>query len=248
METLTQEYLRIKEKWRFIKSDDATQRGALTESFRILFAYHSGKIENQAITYHNTRDIFENGNVKSYTGDVCSLFEIQNLRACQAFLAQQANEARPIDEVLLLETHQLLTQGTYDEHRWQQGERPGAYKQGDYVVGVSDTGLPSCEVPFAVAELLEEIQVCNQDNALTVAAYFHASLEAIHPFTDGNGRVGRALLNYLLDTNGHPPIIVYNEDKMAYFAALQAWDSDNDLEPMKQFLIAETVKTWHDRI
>lgn len=55
--------------------------GALC-SFRILFAYHSGKIENEAITYHDTREIFENGKVSGYTCDPRALFEQQNQRLC----------------------------------------------------------------------------------------------------------------------------------------------------------------------
>ena len=70
------------------------------------------------------------------------------------------------------------------------------------------------------------------------------AFEAIHPFADGNGRVGRALANYLLVSYGHPPIIIFDEDKMAYYGAMQVWDAEGDLKPMLDLLRAETVKTW----
>ena len=68
--------------------------------------------------------------------------------------------------------------------------------------------------------------------------------ENIHPFADGNGRVGRTLLNYWLMINDYPPAIVYEEDRRAYYDALQDYDEQEDLTPLVQFLEAQTVKTW----
>jgi Fic family protein len=68
--------------------------------------------------------------------------------------------------------------------------------------------------------------------------------EYIHPFADGNGRVGRTLLNYFLITRGHPPLIVCDEDKSGYYATLQAYDETEDLDSLYIFLKEQTVKTW----
>ena len=217
---------------------------ARLEEYRVYFAYHSGVIENPRISFHDTREVFERGTVTAYTGDVRTLFEIQNQQACHEFLLDAFAVRRAIDLPFVLETHRVLTQGTYDERRWQQGERPGTFKMHDYVVGVAEQGLPADRVEAAMAEMLDQLQLATPDNILTVAAFFHGTLEAIHPFADGNGRVGRALMNYLLMCNGHPPIIVRNDDKMAYYGALEAWDAEADLEPLKTFLKAETIKTW----
>ena len=51
-------------------------------------------------------------------------------------------------------------------------------------------------------------------------------------------------MNYLLLLSGHPPIVVFEDDRMAYFGALEAWDAERDLEPLKAFLKAEAVRTW----
>ena len=64
------------------------------------------------------------------------------------------------------------------------------------------------------------------------------------PVADGNGRVGRTLLNYWLMINNYPPTIVYEEDRRAYYDALQDYDEQEDLTPLVQFLEAQTVKTW----
>lgn len=85
-------------------------------------------------------------------------------------------------------------------------------------------------------------------NALSAAAYFHAKFENIHPFADGNGRVGRLAMNYFLLIHNHPPIIIHEEDRKKYYTALEAWDSTQDLDPLCSFLKEQTVKTWAKQI
>ncbi|MDO5119834.1 MAG: Fic family protein [Coriobacteriales bacterium] len=223
---------------------DRDQLAAALTDYRVRFAYHSGTIENPAITYHDTRDVFEDGRVVGFTGDPRTLFEIQNLKECHEVILDAFASNRKLDEQLVLEVHRTLTQGTYDERRWAAGERPGAYKVGDYMVGAGDVGATPAEVRAEIAALLAEVSQAPLDKALTVAAYFHAVFENIHPFSDGNGRCGRELMNYLLISRRHPPIVVFEDDRMAYFGSLEAWDAERDLEPLMVFLKAEAVRTW----
>ena len=81
-----------------------------------------------------------------------------------------------------------------------------------------------------------------------MAAYFHAKFENIHPFADGNGRVGRLAMNYLLVLHSHPPIVIHEEDRRDYYEALEAWDSRQELAPLRIFLQAQTEKTWAKQI
>lgn len=99
-----------------------------------------------------------------------------------------------------------------------------------------------------MAELLEELQDVVPEKALTAAAYFHAKFENIYPFADGNGRVGRLAMNYLLVLNNHPPIVIHEEDRRDYYNALEAWDSQQELEALRAFLMAQTEKTWEKQI
>lgn len=241
---ITQRYDEVVANWR---RDLPRTRGELAgalSDYRIYFAFNSGKIENSSITYHDTREVFENGRAVSFTGDVRTLFEIQNQKECSELLLDAFAAKRVIDEDLVLEVHRTLTQGTYDERRWARGERPGTYKKHDYVVGVNGVGSSPDDVASDVRELLGELEAVTPANVLTVAAYFHLLFEGIHPFADGNGRVGRALMNHLFVMNDHPPLVVYDEDKLAYYGAMQVWDEEGDLAPMLDFLRAETVKTW----
>ena len=241
---LLQRYEEIVTSWRLQHIDDRDRLATVLADYRIDFSYNSGHIENEAITYHDTREVFESGRAIAFTGDVRTLFEVQNQKYCHELILDAFAEKRALDEGFVLEVHGTLTQGTYDERRWMRGERPGRYKVHDYVIGPDQVGAPPEETASEVRELLQELDVVTSENVLTAAAYFHLAFEAIHPFADGNGRVGRTLMNYLLIRNDHPPVIVYDEDKYAYYGAIQVWDDEGDLGPMRDFLRAETVKTW----
>lgn len=215
------------------------------DSFRVLFAYHSGKIENEAITYHDTREIFENGQVVNYTGSPRALFEQQNQKLCYEYLRPKIAAAEPVSVALVQEIHRVLTGGTYDERRYiENGERPGEFKKHDYVTGIHEVGSPPEDVEGDLTELLEEVNDTGGADPLKAAAYLHARFEYIHPFADGNGRVGRTLMNYWLMVSGHPPLIVYEEDRRDYYAALQQYDEAEELAPLYDFLKEQTAKTW----
>ncbi len=216
------------------------------DSFRILFAYHSGKIENDDITYNDTRDIFENGRVSSFTGNPRALFEQQNQKICYEFLKDKivAKELLSID--LIKEIHRILISGTYDEHRYiVNKERPGEFKKHDYMIGINEVGSPVEEVEIDLSNLIAEVNAYhNKDKVLKAVTYFHAMFEYIHPFADGNGRVGRTLLNYFLMIHDHPPLIIYEEDRRQYYDALQKYDEAEDLNPLYEFFKQQTVRTW----
>ena len=214
----------------------------------ISFAYHSGKIENENITYHDTREIFEHDGVTSYTGDLRTLFEIRNAKEANELFLTSFNESRPIDEMLVKEFQFKLTNNTYDTRRYQLGERPGEYKKHDYVTGREEVGASPEEVADEMSELLTEIGDIPDEKVLTAAAYFHAKFENIHPFADGNGRTGRLLMDYFLVLHNHPPIVIHEEDRREYFEALEAWDSKQELDLLIIFLKHQCEKTWQKQI
>ena len=233
--------------WRSRQVETAADVACEMNGNGVAFIYHSAKIENDRITYHDTREIFDHGGVTGYTGDVRSLFEIQNSVAAYYRMLDAFEKREPLSETLICELQGLLTQGTYDTLRYQNGERPGAYKKNDYVTGVRKVGALPEDVPEELGELVKELENVRTEQALTAAAYFHAKFESIHPFADGNGRAGRLLMNYLLLLLDHPPIIVHEEDRRAYYDALEWFDSDQELDSLVDFLKAQTVKTWQVR-
>ena len=214
------------------------------DSFKILFAYNSGKIENERISFHDVLSIFKNGKVVEFSGNPRTLFEIQNQKDCYLFLLDKLVSREKISTELIKAIHKELTKGTYDERRYEKGERPGEFKKGDYIVGKAEIGSLAEDVEKEINDLVNEINEASSSDYLTIAAYFHLRFETIHPFADGNGRVGRTLLNYYLIINGIKPLIVYDEDKKLYYECLQAYDEKEDIEPLKKFLEYEQEKTW----
>lgn len=234
--------------WQRKKITNDAELAEAMNGHAIAFAYHSGRIENDNITYNDTREIFEHDGVTSYTGDLRTLFEIRNAKDANELLLRAFNEKRPLDEDLIKEFQFRLTQNTYDTRRWQLGERPGEYKHHDYVTGKEEIGAAPDDVQAELTELLDELSEVSGDNVLIAAAYFHAKFENIHPFADGNGRTGRLAMNYLLLQHDYPPIVIHQEDRKEYYAALEAWDSRQDLKPMIGYLQDQTAKTWAKQI
>lgn len=239
------DYEDIVKQWQAQPIHEVADIDLKLHNFRILFAYHSGKIENDRVDYHDTREIFENGKVSNYTGDIRTLFEQKNQKDCYEMLKVPMANRQKLSIDLIKQIHFELSKGTYDESRFTKGERPGEFKQHDYVVGYMDAGSDSGDVENDLTELLGEVNSYSGDKILKVAAYLHAGFENIHPFADGNGRVGRTVLNYYLIINNHPPIVIYEEDRKAYYKALEAFDKNEELEPLITFLINQSSKTWN---
>ena len=216
------------------------------ENFQVLFAYNSNHIEMPEITYHDTREIFENGKVTNFRGDIKNLFAIQNQKTCYLYLRNRIVKKEKLSVDLIKEIHHELVKGTYDERRFERGERPGEFKKHDYVTGKNEVGSYPNEVEGDIRELVTEINEIeiNEDNCFMVAAYFHARFENIHPFADGNGRVGRTLLNYLNMINNIPPVIIYDEDKKYYYECLEKYDTDDDISSLEEFFEYEMERTW----
>lgn len=240
-----EQYNQTVELWQSYEISSVTDLDKYLDSFRILFAFHSGKIENEEITYHDTREIFENGRVVNYTGSPRALFEQQNQKLCYEVLKEKIIQKELLSIELVREIHKVLTSGTYDEHRYiANGERPGEFKKHDYVTGIHEVGSAAENVEKDMTELIAEANEYRGKDVLKAAAYLHARFEYIHPFADGNGRVGRTLMNYYLMTNNYPPLIIYDEDKHLYYECLEKYDETEELNPLYEFLKYETEKTW----
>lgn len=149
-------YQEIVEEWKSRKINTLADLDQALENYRILFAFHSNKIENPETTYHDTREIFEHGRVSNYTGDLRTLYEIENQKICYEFLREKILQKEPLTQELILKIHKLLMRGCYDETRYLKGERPGTWKKHMYVVG-DETGVEPEEVEQEIQFILDEV-------------------------------------------------------------------------------------------
>jgi len=242
-------YEKILTMWQEYNIKTVAELDARLDSFRVLFAYNSGRIENPEITYQDTREVFSDGRVNGFSGSAATVVEIVNQRLSYEFLLSKIINKEPITIELIKEVHGITTNSTYDDRRFLQlGERPGSFKINDFVVGKNEIGSAPEDVVSELTSLLDEVYAADNISEpiklLKMASYFHVWFETIHPFADGNGRVGRTLMNYLLMSNGHPPLIVYNEDKREYYNALALFNSEDKLDPLFRFFQAQLEKTW----
>lgn len=143
--------------------------------------------------------------------------------------------------------------GCYDPLRTIKGETPGAFKKGFYVVGPLETGCAPEDAQTEMAEFLKEIQPFwelarreehNENTILKVAAWAHCRFENIHAFADGNGRLGRLLLDMLLMRNAFPPVVFDFQEKARYCGALQAYHEHETIRPFMDFLVDSLEHTW----
>ncbi len=234
--------------WKKKEIQSGAELDAAMKGREILLAYHTNKLDFPEVTLGLTENMFARGRVEAFTGEARTLFVIQDAKYAWNFFVNAFDQMRPLDESLIKNLHHELTVGTYDEEMYLHGEWPGEYKIGDYVTGKYEVGAPPEDVPEEIRELLDELSDVPGDQILTVAAYFHVKFENIHGFADGNGRVGRLIMNYFLVNHDYPVIIIHEQDRKQYMEALEAWDRIQDLKPMKQFLEQQMIKTWEDAV
>jgi Fic family protein len=111
----------------------------------------------------------------------------------------------------------------------------------------SQVGKAMEELIYRINESLKNVDISDLDkHPLTVATYFHQQfLNSIHPFSDGNGRIGRIFTNLILLKNGYPPIFIKEVDKDEYLKRFAL--SDNDLNPMLDFMADRLIESLEEK-
>jgi len=100
------------------------------------------------------------------------------------------------------------------------------------------------DVPIQMKKLLEEYsQKRKRLHPVELAGWVHNRLVQIHPFTDGNGRTSRLILNWILMKNRFPPVIIYVKNKQAYYSVIEAGDT-GDEKPFANFLATQLVEQY----
>lgn len=117
----------------------------------------------------------------------------------------------------------------------------------DYLGNVIHAGVPKEKLHGYLNDLMRWYKINKKRfKPLTLAAIMHNQFEHIHPFQDGNGRVGRLLLNFILVKNKYPPINIMLEDRQEYYKTLQEYSKNGDLKSTLRFLIKQYKKTLRE--
>ncbi len=196
--------------------------GGIYHKVQIEFTYNSNHMEGSRLSHDQTRYIFETNTVDAPGGavNVDDILETVNHFRCIDLIIDQAE--RPLTESLIRQLHLVLKSGTADSRKgWFA---VGAYKKLANEVGGRETTAPE-DVPKAIKALLggyRQLGKISLDDLLD----FHYRFESIHPFQDGNGRVGRLILFKECLRNGIVPFIIEDDMKMYYYRGLREWRNE----------------------
>ncbi|MGO4546067.1 Fic family protein [Paenibacillus sp. 2TAB23] len=191
----------------------------IAQKFREEWTYHSNAIEGNTFTYQETSFFLREGlTVKGKS--LREHLEIVNHAEAIDFVQEGVNE-RELTERLIKDLHAILFQGVRNIDF-----SPGEYKKHDnHVLTLSGNihhYTSAIQVPLEMDNLIKWYDSeKTQMHPIQLAALFHHKLAAIHPFTDGNGRVSRLVMNVILMKNGYPPAIIRNENRQDYYSALE---------------------------
>ena len=201
---------------------DAKLSGGLYHKVQIELTYNSNHIEGSCLTHDQTRYIFETNTIGIDSGavKVDDIVETANHFKCIDMVIDNAK--KPITENFIKELHRTLKNGTTDARKdWFA---VGDYKRLPNTVGDKFTAKPE-EVAVKIKELLSSYNA-NKEKTLDDLLDFHYKFECIHPFQDGNGRIGRLLLLKDCLKYNIVPFIIDEELKLFYYRGLQEWTNE----------------------
>lgn len=194
-------------------------KGGIYHRTQVDLTYNSNHIEGSRLTHEQTRFIFETNTigVEGETLRVDDIIETINHFRCIDLIIDKAGEK--LTESLVKELHLLLKQGTSDSRK--EWFAVGDYKLLPNEVGGNSTTAPA-DVRSEMKALLKEYNG-KKRKSLEDIIDLHQRFEVIHPFQDGNGRVGRLVMFKECLANGIVPFIITDELKMFYYRGLQEW-------------------------
>lgn len=210
--------------------------GGIYHKTQIDLTYNSNHMEGSRLTHEQTRYIFETNTigVENEVLNVDDVIETSNHFRCIDMIIDHAKE--PLSEKLIKELHVTLKNGTSDSRKdWFA---VGAYKKLPNEVGGMETALPE-EVADKMKNLLADYNA-KKDKTFEDILDFHVKCERIHPFQDGNGRVGRLIIFKECLKYDIVPFIIEDDLKIFYYRGLKEWDNEKGY-------LTDTCLTAQDR-
>ena len=191
-------------------------KGGIYNRMQVDFAYNSNHIEGSRLTHRQTRYIYETRTIDG-TAPVNDVFEAANHFKCFDYILNTINE--PITEDYIKQLHRMLKNGIMQDD--EDYAIAGDYKKYPNEVGEIRTALPE-DVPRLVRELLSKYNRLLHPDLYDISK-FHVLFEKIHPFYDGNGRIGRLIMLKQCLANEIVPFFINEDIKHFYYVGLKEW-------------------------
>ena len=226
-------------EWQSLQPLNESDQRRLDQKFMLEFNYNSNHIEGNTLTYGQTEFLLMFGQVV----DIANMKDLEEMKASNVGLKMIKLEAedkeRPLTESFIRELHHTLLREDFEERReYPDGSvrtyivhagiyktRPNSVKT---ITGEFFEYASPEETPALMTDLIQwynKEEKKKQMSPIELATLFHYRYIRIHPFEDGNGRVSRLIVNYILHRHGYPMIVVKSADKTNYLVALNRCDT-----------------------
>lgn len=211
---------------------EIVKREDVRNEFLLSLTYHSNSIEGSTLTEQDTADVlFRNIALPDKT--LIEQLEAKNHQTALEYVLRAVVNMESLDEHFILKTHGMLMNGI----------RPDAGAYRSHAVRIAGSYVPTAnyaKVSELMKTLVNDINA-KSDDAIAHVASIHARFEQIHPFSDGNGRVGRLLMQAMLLRSNLAPAIIRQEKKQVYYRALQGAQVDDKPEPLQEFIASAVL-------
>lgn len=203
--------------------------------------YNSNAIENSTLTLEETEKILEQVALDRYINER-EIFEARNLARVVGYISGKASE-KDLDIEMMLLLHKMLMTNI-------NSEVAGRFRQpGEYVrVGTYIAPPPERVEEMITGMLYSYKAVFDNTTVIKRLARLHLTFEHIHPFIDGNGRIGRVIINYLLVREGYVPVNIKFIDRQKYYEAFSEFDLEEKTEIMEDILFKALTNSYHKRL
>ena len=232
--------LKLQKEYLHLKVDKNSLIQLLNEAEVSEQVYNSNAIENSTLTLEETDKILRQINLDRFISER-ELFEAKNLARVVEYIHKTSiSDELDLDRILLL--HKMLISNIRDDIAGRFRELT------EWVRVVSHVAADPAHVREMLQESLIDYQCSSQEHIVKKIAKFHLQFENIHPFVDGNGRIGRVLNNYLLLRAGHVPINIKFMDRSVYYDAFEEFDSSGKTKIMEDVVGKALSSSYHKRI
>ena len=204
----------------------------LLDRFTANFTYESNALEGNSLTLKDVAIVmFENASIKGK--DLREIYETRNSRKVVELIMQNKFRIREED---IIKMHKVLVKGI---------DVASGYKRfPNVIVGKRIKTTPPEKVGSEIKRLIKwYYNNKHKIHPIKIASLFHGKFEQIHPFEDGNGRVGRFLINVILINNKYPPLIIRKSQRIAYLTALEKFDQKHT-DTLERFILKRFKETY----
>ena len=208
-------------------------------AFEVRFVYNTNSIEGSTLTLGETALVLDGEFVPDRPGR--DYFAARGAADGMAYYKRALSEKVEFSEDLIKNIHERTALDCQPSTRAIYRRHPV------YIRGSEAVPANWQEVPLLMKDLITAYSSSTQPE-IYKATVFHVYFEAIHPFSDGNGRTGRLILNYMLEKNNYPPICIKSDAKAEYLKSLEDWQMHDDTALFTSLVNKSLISELNERI